>query len=147
MSYRLINSYCQPTPFIVSDSSNVDIQWSETSKPFTDPSVFGPAVWFTLHNGAAHLPNDLSPVSLSRIKLFIDAIPDMLVVCESCSEHARNFIETHRQVINNITTGHEVFNFIVDFHNYVNERLNKGRMTYEQARKLYINGKAKVLKY
>ena len=136
MSYRLINSYCIPTPFIVSDSSNVNIEWSETSKPFTDPSVFGPAVWFTLHNGSAYLPNDLSPVSLSRIKMFIDGIPDMLVVCEKCSEHARNYIETHRTVINSMKKGSDVFNFYVDFHNFVNERLGKNVMTYEDARKL-----------
>ena len=146
MSYKLINAYCDPTPFIVSDNV-VSIEWSDKKKPLTDPTVFGPAVWFTLHNGSAHLPSDLSPVSLARIKMFIDGIPDMLVVCPSCAEHARNYIETHRHIINAMKGGDDVFKFYVDFHNFVNERLGKGIMSYDAARKLYSGGKAKVMKY
>jgi len=145
--YKLLNAYCEPTPFIVTDTDIINIEWSDKSKPLTDPTVFGPAVWFTLHNGSAHLPRELSPISLQRIKMFIDGIPDMLVVCGRCAEHARMYIETHRAAINNMVTGDDVFKFYVDFHNFVNERLGKAVMSYDAARKLYMGGKAKVLKY
>jgi len=147
MSYKLINAYCTPTPFIVSDSDTINIEWSDKKSSLTDPTVFGPAVWFTLHNGSAHLPNELSPISLSRIKMFIDGIPDMLVVCGKCAEHARNYIETHRWVINDMKGGNDVFKFYVDFHNFVNERLGKSIMSLDTAKKLYMGGKAKVMKY
>lgn len=147
MSYKLINAYCEPTPFIVSDSNTLNMEWSDKKKSLTDPTVFGPAVWFTLHNGSAHLPRDISPVSLKNIKGFIDGIPDMLVVCAKCAEHSRLYIETHRAAINAFKTGDDVFKFYVDFHNFVNERLGKAVMTYDTARKLYMGGNAKVLKY
>lgn len=147
MSYKLINKYCEPTPFIVSDGNTVNIEWTTTKKSLADPTVFGPAVWFTLHNGAAHLPKVLKPQALARIKAFIDGIPDMLVVCAKCAEHARNYIDTHRMAIDKFKGGDDVFKFYVDFHNFVNERLNKPLMTYAAARRLYIGGTAMVLKY
>lgn len=147
MSYKLINAFCEPTRFIARDCNTINMEWTDKKKSMTDPTVFGPAVWFTLHNGSAHLPRDISPVSLNRIKMFIDGIPDMLVVCGKCAEHARMYIETHRDAINAMKSGDDVFKFYVDFHNFVNERLGKAVMTYDTARKLYMGGYAKVLKY
>jgi len=147
MSYQLINSYCSPNPFIIVDEEQLTMDWTEKTGNTASPEIFGPPVWFTLHNGAAHLPRDISPISLTRIKAFIDGIPDMLVACANCSEHARAFIESRKQVINNLKTGDDVFKFYFDFHNYVNERLGKPIMGYETAKKLYTGKKAMVFTY
>lgn len=147
MSYQLINSYCSPNPFIVVDNDHLTMEWSEKQGTTSSPEIFGPPVWFTLHNGAAHLPKEISPISLTRIKNFIDGIPDMLVACANCSEHARAFIESRRPVINNLKSGDDVFKFYVDFHNYVNEKLGKPIMGYETARKLHSGKKVMVFKY
>jgi hypothetical protein len=125
----------------------MNIEWSEKQGTTSSPEIFGPPAWFTLHNGAAHLPREISPISLSRIKAFIDGIPDMVVACANCSEHARTYIESKRGVINNLKTGDDVFNFYVDFHNYVNEKLGKPIMSYEAARKLHKGNRAMVFKY
>jgi hypothetical protein len=147
MSYQLINSYCTPKPFVFVGGDELTIEWSERNANSAAPDIFGPPVWFTLHNGAAHLPQDISPISMSRIKGFIDGIPDMLVACSACSEHARTFIENNRGRINSMKSGDDVFNFYVDFHNYVNQRLGKPLMSYADARKLYNGKSTKVFKY
>ena len=147
MSYQLINSYCSPNPFIVVDDDKLTMNWTETGGNSSSPDIFGPPVWFALHNGAAHLPKEISPISMSRIKSFIDGIPDMLVACANCSEHARAYIEGKKQVINNLKTGDDVFKYYVDFHNFVNERFGKPIMGYETARKLYTGKKVMVFKY
>ena len=149
----MLNSYCSPKPFTVVDNvkpitAGLNINWKKQEKITTrSPEVFGPAMWFTLHNGAAHLPNVLSPISLSRIKATIDGIPE-IVPCDQCSEHARTFIEKNRNRINNMKTGDDIFKFYVDFHNYVNEKLNKPLMTYEAAYSMYKGGNnVNVMKY
>ena len=147
MNYQLVNSYCTPSPFVVVDGNETVMKWSETQLSTSSPEVFGPAVWFTLHNGAAHLPENISPVSLARIRYFIDGIPDMLVACASCVDHSRAYIENNKQKINKLKTGTDIFNFYVDFHNHVNKRLNKRVFSYEEARNLYTGGKVLVLKY
>jgi hypothetical protein len=152
MTYYMLNSYCTPKPYVVVDNvkpikDGLNITWKKQDKISTNsPEVFGPAMWFTLHTGAAYLPSVLSPISLSRIKASIDGIPE-IVPCIPCSEHARAFIEFNRNKINNMKTGDDVFKFYVDFHNYVNEKLKKPLMNYEDAYKLYKGSDVNVMKY
>ena len=153
MSYYMLNSYCTPKPMTVVDpvkpiTAGLTIKWTKQDKNTTQsPEVFGPAMWFTLHNGAAHLPDVISPISLSRIKASIDGIPE-IVPCTECSEHARAFIEKNRQRINNMKSGDDIFKFYVDFHNYVNEKLKKPLMSYEAAYAIYKGGRnVNVMKY
>jgi hypothetical protein len=147
MSYQLINAYCTPKPFVVVGGDELTMEWTERNASSAAPDIFGPPVWFTLHNGAAHLPQDISPISMSRIRGFIDGIPDMVVACTACSEHARAFIENNKSRINSMKTGDDVFNFYVDFHNYVNQRLGKPLMSHADARKLYNGKSTKVFNY
>ena len=104
--------------------------------PNNSPSVSGPPFWFTLHNGSAYLPEVLSPISAQRLRNFIDGIPEMHP-CTKCSEHAREYIENHKDRINQMKTGNDFFKFFVDFHNDVNRRLNKPCVSYEQAYAMY----------
>jgi hypothetical protein len=125
----------------------LNMTWTFSPKTTTkSPEVFGPALWFSLHTGSAHLPTTLSPVSIKRIQGFINGIPEM-VPCEQCSEHARAFIESNKDRIDRIKHGDEVFIFYVDFHNYVNKKLGKPLMGYEDAYKMYKTGQnVRILK-
>ena len=150
----MLNSYCSPKPFTVVDTvkpidSGLTLNYHQNVKPIytQSPEVFGPAFWFTLHTGSVHLPQNLSPIAMNRLRGFINGIPEM-VPCIECSEHARAFIEANKIRVDNMTRGDEVFRFYVDFHNFVNQRLNKPVMSYEDAYKLYKGGvNVKVLKY
>lgn len=107
------------------------------------PPIFGPPLWFSLHNAAAHYSDNPSPITRERMKHIILGIP-VLTPCANCSEHASAYIEKHYDELDKICSGRDpLFKFFVDFHNYVNERYNKPIMSYEDAYKIYL-GNAKV---
>jgi|NOAtaT_6_FD_contig_21_3224833_length_510_multi_4_in_0_out_0_1 hypothetical protein len=151
MSYHNLNSYCSPKPYTVVENvkpvaTGLTLNYirQDNTVLTQSPEVFGPAFWFSFHTGAAHLPDTLSPISASRIRSFIRGIPE-LVPCTECSEHSRAFIEENKARIDNFARGDDVFKFYVDFHNYINRRLNKPLVSYEKAYEMYKGGKNVVL--
>lgn len=110
----------------------------ENINPLTNPSVWGPSMWFTLHNGAANYPKQASPIIKKLMRDYILAIP-ILIPCTTCKEHATQFLEANHDRLYDITVGRDtLFTFFVDFHNYVNRRLGKPTMALSEARKLYF---------
>lgn len=102
-----------------------------------DPKVFGPPLWFSLHNAAAYYPENAAPLHAERMKNIIIGLP-VLIPCETCKEHATNYIEENKHLLMDICkTKKDVFKFFVDFHNYVNERLGKKKFSYVEAQNLY----------
>lgn len=126
----LIRMYPKINPNFISEE--------EISKlNFTSPAVFGPPLWFTMHNASMHYPDAPSPLVVEKMKNFIIAIP-ILLPCDSCREHAVTYIDEHFDEIEEACKSKTtLFKFFVDFHNYVNVRLNKPVMSYEDAYKLY----------
>lgn len=117
-------------------TNNVSWQQSTGSSP-SDPTVWGPAFWYSIHNGAATYPIKASPICIERMVGFILGLPYILP-CESCAEHATAHIEKNRDKLHIIcSTRENLFNFFVDFHNYVNMRFGKNLMSYEKAYNLY----------
>lgn len=106
-------------------------------KPASHPDVWGPAFWFSLHNGAASYPRHASDICAESMKGFILGIP-VMVPCETCSGHARAHIEENYAQLDTIVKSREtLFRFFVDFHNRVNRRYNKPIMSYREAESLY----------
>jgi len=94
MSYYLLNSYCSPKPYTVVETvkpieAGLIITQTQNSKPVTtqSPEIFGPAFWFSLHTGAAYLPEVLSPISANRIKGLLTAYPKWCLVLSVPSMH------------------------------------------------------------
>jgi hypothetical protein len=107
------------------------------TKNTSSPDVFGPPMWFSLHNGASKYPDNPSPVIKQRMKYFIIGLP-IMVPCTNCREHATMYIEKNLEDLDVICSNRKnLFNFFVDFHNYVNKRVNKPIMDYSDAEKLY----------
>lgn len=105
----------------------------------SDPKVWGPSFWYTLHVSAAHYPIEASPIVRDRMKNRILAIP-YEIPCSGCRPHAIDFIEKNRNNLDRIVSGrHELGKFYVDFHNKVNERYGKPIWTYEQAYAKYFD--------
>lgn len=108
----------------------------------SDPKVWGPKFWFSLHVSAAHYPLNASPIVRERMKNRILAIP-YEIACKTCSPHASAFVEAHRDQLDRIVSGrHELGKFYVDFHNKVNERYGKEKWSYEKAYRYYSGGKS-----
>ena len=104
---------------------------------FESPEIFGPKMWFTLHNGASHYPIEASDIYAEKMKNFITALP-IMIPCENCKVHALKFIESRKDKLFEICkTRESLFNFFVDFHNDVNERQQKKILSYSDVRKLY----------
>lgn len=107
------------------------------------PEVFGPAFWFTLHNGASKYPVEASPIQAEKMKGFIKGIPVMLP-CEKCSSHSQTYIESKDNELDDVVSGRDkLFKFFWEFHNYVNRRYNKPEPSLEEAKMMFM-GKAKV---
>lgn len=102
-----------------------------------NPEVWGPAFWFSLHNGALRYPIQASPTWKERMKHFILGIP-VMVPCEKCSDHATAHLEANYYRMDEIVSSRsKLFEFFWEFHNFVNERLNKPKMTLDDAYKMY----------
>jgi hypothetical protein len=134
-----------PTPIVRENYSTVpeeqtklQMRWhAEKIKTTTNPQVWGPAFWFSLHNSALHYPINPSPIVRERMKARILAIP-YEIPCPACKPHALAFIENNSNRLDDIVSSRDkLFKFYVDFHNKVNERYGKPIFTYEQAYKLY----------
>ena len=131
----------------ISDSNTtIDMMYENVENVSTsNPNIWGPPLWFTLHNMASKYPINASHLYRTSMKDFINSLPYILP-CETCKVHANICIEQYKTKLDNICKGrHELFKFFVDFHNSVNKRSNKTEMSYEDAFKMY-NGKVNVNK-
>ncbi len=71
------------------------------------------------------------------MKNYILGIP-YVIPCDDCRKHALNYITTYENELDEICSSRSsLFKFFVDFHNSVNERLNKKTMSYQEAIDLY----------
>lgn len=104
----------------------------------SNPLIWGPLFWYTLHNSSINYPLNASPLVKQRIKNRIQAIP-YEVPCKACQIHASAYIESISEAdLDIIVSGRDnLFKFYVDFHNAVNTRLGKPVWSYEQAFNYY----------
>ena len=131
-----------PTP----SQANTNLIWkTDNYNNTSDPNVWGPAFWFTLHNGASRYPLSACRITKERMKGYILGIPYM-IPCEKCRHHATDHIIMMNDQLDDICSGREkLFAFFVDFHNIVNKRYNKPIVSVEEAFKMYT-GKVSVSK-
>lgn len=153
--------YYEPIQQVIDDINSDDLEVSELETNYTeqnpddvikmkeetknypntsDPSVWGPAFWFTLHNSSAKYPIKASRHHMQRTKGFILGLP-MMLACPGCKPHAIAYIESHKHKLDEIVSGRDnLFKFFVDFHNKVNARYGKKEFTYQEAYNMYKKG-------
>ena len=130
---------------VINNDSELTMKYELVEGTGTSPDVFGPPFWFTLHNGAAKYPVNPNKIVQKKMKDFIIAIPVMLP-CLKCKDHAISYIESNLESLDDIVSSREkLFNFFVDFHNYVNKRYGKKIYSYDEAYNLY-NGTVKLFR-
>ena len=117
------------------------LSWKENQEASTkSPSVWGPPLWFSIHNGANYYPDEPTHAQIHNMIGYIRGLPEMLPCKRPCAEHARKYIHDNLDNLHDVCSSRlKLFNFFVDFHNYVNERQGKHIMTYDEAYKLYNN--------
>ena len=140
MSYSMFNSYCSHNPISVVDNIPSKVQVKGEALPTSSPEIFGPPAWAYLHISTVYLPENLNPLVATHIRNTIFAVPSM-IPCEKCTIHIGNYIESRSMQIEKMTSGSEFFKLTVDMHNFVNERLGKKIMSYDQAFDFWKNSK------
>ena len=124
-----------------SSAPRLRVKW--TTQEYThlsDPRVWGPPFWFSLHTSAANYPEKASHMVRDLMVGRLLALP-VEIPCASCRPHASAFIEANKHKLPDICSGRDsLFNFYVDFHNKVNQRHNKKVLSYDEARTLWMNG-------
>jgi len=121
---------------------NINLEEKKVST-LTSPEIWGPALWFLLHNSSYNYDEKASPLAIERMKNFILGLP-VMIPCKNCREHATAHIEKNMDKLEDVCSGRDnLFNFFVDFHNHVNKRYNKPEISYSDAKKLY-SGKGEI---
>lgn len=95
----------------------------------SDPKVWGPCVWKTLHILAAGYPAVPSKSAVLQVTMILRALP-ILLPCPVCKNHALNYMNSINIV--EVTSSREnLARFFIDMHNYVNKRYGKQELSYE----------------
>jgi hypothetical protein len=98
-------------------------------------AVWGPATWKLLHCMVLKVDN-LEPNQLIELKNAIMRIVSNLP-CPYCTSHAlSNIASSNFKMINNIN---DLKLFMFQFHNKVNQQVNKKLITYDEHVPLYCN--------
>lgn len=111
------------------------------SRSFRSTSEWGPSFWFVLHTSSLSYPIVPTSAHLRAAIDFLLLLPNLLP-CPACQQHARDYISKAdlQQAVQSRDT---LFDFYVNFHNSVNQRLGKSLVSLTQARNMYstrING-------
>lgn len=105
----------------------------------SSPPVFGPGVWLSIHILAIDSVNDIA------IGFFIAWINKMVyrLPCSTCIKHATDYLsknppEPYIDTVNSNGVKNGMFMWSWKFHNYVNGRLGKEVISFENAYNMYL---------
>ena len=100
-----------------------------------EPGIFGPALWFSLHNSAITYPRNPNNFIRNGMKQFLQSL-SFIIPCYTCKEHCSNFVNASNLDLI-VSSRDNLFKFFVDLHNYVNIRTGKKQLTLDEAKDLY----------
>ena len=97
----------------------------------------GAIQWFTFHRSALKYPEKPSHHVKHRMRGFIMGIP-IIIRCQNCSNHAEEYLSGNEDKIEDALANRDaLFNFFVDFHNFVKNSQRRKIYTYQEAKELY----------
>lgn len=98
------------------------------------PGQMGPSIWGVIHSASIidfkHI--DGQRFRVERAIRVLKAIPDVHQ-CKKCDDHYREHIIPFLDDVERWTEPLALFRFMVDYHNEINDKLNKPRMSYDEA--------------
>jgi hypothetical protein len=100
-----------------------------------DPQIFGPPLWFSLHNMANAFPEFPNELEKKMAKTLLTNLT-VLIPCEECQEHTVAYLKDKN--LNDLVKNRDtLFNFFWKFHNFVNQRTGKAEISLEKANYLF----------
>lgn len=109
------------------------------SSSTSDPRVFGPNTWKTLHVMAQNFPDEPNQEAIEGCRSFISSLSYM-IPCSHCGYHFKEFTEDYLQKNSDpCQTKTRLVKFFVDAHNNVSKHTNPQRIpwTVENAAENY----------
>ena len=94
---------------------------------------WGPKLWDFLHACSFAFPDNPTPEQTQAFEKLLEALR-VLLPCPNCRQHYNEFIEENPAPA---TCGVQLQKWLVDFHNDVNERLGKPRMSLDSVKENY----------
>lgn len=108
---------------------------SSTEGSSYNSNVFGPALWFTLHNAASVYPDFPDASTRVAMKNLLISLP-LLIPCIICKAHWRdNFKKYNLDAV--VSSRSNLFTFLVNAHNNVNKINNKKEISVKDAKEIY----------
>ena len=104
----------------------------------TDPNFWGPALWTSLHTISFDYPDHPSGTDKQNYNMFFHSLKQVLP-CDQCRKHYTKFIEETSPIEPALKNRDTLTRWLVNLHNVVNERLQKGIVTYESVKEKYDN--------
>lgn len=108
----------------------------------SDPKVFGPGCWFSIHTAAFNAGNQGAKVAfVTLMKDLADKLP-----CIECRGHCKGYIsknpiESYWNTTDSKGRQIGLFLWTVNFHNAVNARLRKKVIPFDEAYQMYSDDK------
>lgn len=115
---------------------NINITVSSSTEGSSyNSTVFGPALWFTLHNSASAYPDFPDPNTRQAMKSLLSSL-HVLIPCLICKTHwITNMKKFNLDVV--VSSRQNLFTFLVNAHNNVNKMNNKKELSINEAKEIY----------
>jgi len=97
------------------------------------PDLWGAAFWKTIHYIAAGFPARPTPHDRDHFRAFIAQLPHVLP-CDECKQHSVRLLA---QLPPSVDSRDRLFDWSVEFHNRVNDRIGAPRINLSEARAAY----------
>jgi hypothetical protein len=105
-------------------------------------SKWGPHAWFFIHSTAYNYPMNPTPVQQNNIKVFFESLQHILP-CVYCRATYSTYIRVNPLTQVELKDNDSLNRWVWQLHSYVNKKLNKPNISYEQMRQKYEQVKAK----
>lgn len=102
-----------------------------------DPKVWGPHFWFVLHIVSFNYPDNPNQRDKDNYKSFYYSVKGILP-CQNCQKHYQNYL-SHFPIEPHLDSKIDLIKWVIQIHNFVNNKLGKPILTNEQAFHVYQN--------
>ena len=113
------------------DDNNVD---NNTKSNYNSEENWGSNMWYIMHKFSYNYPNTPSQEEKDDAIKFINSIIS-LITCNTCKVESNNYIQNNPI---NVENKDNFIQWVLDFHNFINEKLHKVKWSREQLDKKYL---------
>ena len=98
-------------------------------------NIWGPSAWLFLHSITFQYPEEPTMADKENYKQFFNSLQNILP-CPKCRDHYQKNIQDFPIQLN---SRDELIQWLINIHNNVNQSNNKGILSYEDVKKVYLN--------